>query len=91
MWVLDVDALSIQTDSIHQQQKALGRAKTFEWLAGEQRTPSASRDTEQLFVKLKDKEKNLEAFEEKITTQGSRYKFSSNCNILRYGIQFISY
>ncbi|XP_040009992.1 ataxin-7-like protein 2b [Xiphias gladius] len=71
------------TDSIHQQQKALGSAKTFDQLAGEQRTAPAGRDMEQLLVKLKDKEQHLETFEEKITTQGSRYNFNSNCHILR--------
>lgn len=80
----DVAVLSTQIDSIHQQQKALGRARTFDQLAAEQRTASAGRDMEQLLVKLKEKEQHLEAFEEKITTQGSRYNFSNNCHILRY-------
>ncbi|XP_040914534.1 ataxin-7-like protein 2b [Toxotes jaculatrix] len=75
--------LICNTDSIHQQQKALGRAKTFDQLAVEQRTTSAGREVEQLVVKLKDKEQLVEAFEEKITTQSSRYSFSSNCHILR--------
>ncbi|GLD45969.1 ataxin-7-like protein 2 isoform X1 [Lates japonicus] len=70
-------------DSIHQQQKALGRAKTFDQLAAEQRIASAGRDMEQLLVKLKEREQHLEASEEKITTQGSRYNFSNNCHILR--------
>lgn len=76
--------LSTQTDSIHQQQKAMGKPKSFDQLAAEQRTASAGRDMEQLLVKSKDKEPHLEAFEEKTATQGSKYNSSSNCHILRY-------
>ncbi|XP_071332106.1 ataxin-7-like protein 2b isoform X1 [Trachinotus anak] len=75
--------LICNTDSIHQQQKALGRASTSGQLAVEQRAASAGRDMELFLVKLKEKEQHLEAFEEKITTQGNRYNFNSNCNILR--------
>ncbi|XP_023283206.1 ataxin-7-like protein 2 [Seriola lalandi dorsalis] len=75
--------LICNTDCIQQQQKALGRAKSFDQLAVEQRAASAGRDMEQLLVKLKDKEQHLEVFEEKITTQGNRYNFNSNCHILR--------
>ncbi|XP_031142739.1 ataxin-7-like protein 2b isoform X1 [Sander lucioperca] len=64
------------TDSIHQQQKASGRTKTFDQLAEEQKTTSAGRDIEQLLVKSKDKEQHLEAFKEKITQS------SKNCHIL---------
>lgn len=78
--------LSTQTDSIHQQQKALGRTKTFDQLAVEHRAASAGRDMEQLLVKSKYKEQHLEAFEEKATAQGSKYNFNSNCHILRYEI-----
>ncbi|XP_070767211.1 ataxin-7-like protein 2b [Enoplosus armatus] len=74
--------LICNTDSIHQQQKALGRTKTFDQLAVEQRTASAGRDMEQLLVKSKDKEQRLEAFEEKITSQGNKYNLNSNCHIL---------
>ncbi|XP_037334701.2 ataxin-7-like protein 2b isoform X1 [Pungitius pungitius] len=42
--------LICNTDSIHQQQKALGRTKTFDQLTEEQKTPSADGDTEQLLV-----------------------------------------
>ncbi|XP_068997506.1 ataxin-7-like protein 2b isoform X1 [Embiotoca jacksoni] len=75
--------LICNTDSIQQQQKALGKHETTEQSAAEQRTTSAGRDMEQLLVKSKHKEKHLEAFEEKITTQGSKYNFNSNCRILR--------
>ncbi|XP_044065556.1 ataxin-7-like protein 2b isoform X2 [Siniperca chuatsi] len=73
--------LICNTDSIHQQQKALGKTKTFDHLAVEQRAASAGRDMEQLLVKSK--EQHLEAFEEKITTQGSKYNLNSNCHFLR--------
>ncbi|XP_044208257.1 ataxin-7-like protein 2b isoform X2 [Thunnus albacares] len=75
--------LICNNDSIHQQQGALGRTKTFDQLAVEQRTPSAGRDIEQLPVKSKDKEQHLEAFEEKIANQGSKTNFNNNCHILR--------
>ncbi|XP_030277752.1 ataxin-7-like protein 2b isoform X1 [Sparus aurata] len=77
--------LICNTDSIHQQQKAMGKPKSFDQLAAEQRTASAGRDMEQLLVKSKDKEPHLEAFEEKTATQGSKYNSSSNCHILRSG------
>lgn len=80
----------MQTDSIHQQQKAL-RTKTFDQLAAEQRTASAGRDMEQPLVKSKDKEQHWETFEEKITTQGSKYNFNSNCHSLRYEMWFIQF
>ncbi|XP_019944339.2 ataxin-7-like protein 2b [Paralichthys olivaceus] len=72
--------LICNTDSMHQQQKAQGRTKTFDQLSVEQREriPSAGRDVEQLLVKLKDKEQHSE---EKLT-QGSRHNLSSNCHIL---------
>ncbi|KAM7404609.1 hypothetical protein PAMP_011942 [Pampus punctatissimus] len=69
-------------ESIHQQQRALGRTRAFDQLAVEQRTPSAGRDMEQLPVKSKDKEHHLEAFEEKMATQGNKNKFNNNCHIL---------
>ncbi|KAM9350952.1 ataxin-7-like protein 2b [Symphorus nematophorus] len=75
--------LICNTDSIQQQQKAMGRTKTFDQSAAEQRGALAGRDTEQLLVKSKEKEQHLEAFEEKKTTQGSKYNFSSKCHILR--------
>ncbi|XP_076598280.1 ataxin-7-like protein 2b [Chaetodon auriga] len=75
--------LICSTDSIHQQQKVMGRTKTFDQLVVEQRMASAGRDMERLLVKSQDKEQNLEAFEEKTTTQGSKYNFNSNCHILR--------
>ncbi|XP_029362637.1 ataxin-7-like protein 2b [Echeneis naucrates] len=68
--------LTCNTDSIHQQQKAVRRIKTFDQVA-------AGRDMEQLLVKLKDKEQHGTAMEEKITTQANRYNFNSNCHILR--------
>eukprot|EP00064_Thunnus_orientalis_P006995 superscaffoldBa00000752_g7014 len=74
--------LICNNDSIHQQQGALGRTKTFDQLAVEKRTPSAGRDIEQLPVKSKDKEQHLEAFEEKIANQGSKTNFNNNCHIL---------
>ncbi len=77
-------ALSAQIDSIHQQQKAMGRTKTFDQLAVEQRAASAGRDMEPLLVESKHKEKHLEAFDEKKATQGSKYNLNSNCLILRY-------
>lgn len=77
--------LLTQTGSIQQQQKAMGKTKTFDQLAVEQRTASAGRDMEQLLVKPKDKE-HLEAFEDKKTTQGCKYNFNSNVHILRYEI-----
>lgn len=79
--------LSTQTDSIHQQQQqASGRTKTFDQLAEEQKTASTGRDMEELPVKSKDKEIQPEAFEEKITTQGSKQNFNSNGRSLRYEI-----
>ncbi|XP_059189509.1 ataxin-7-like protein 2b [Centropristis striata] len=78
--------LICNTDSIHQQQKASGRSKTFDELAEEQRTASAGRDVEQLLVKSKDNEQHREASEEKTTTQSSKH-FNSNCHILRSGDQ----
>nr|XP_040049611.1 ataxin-7-like protein 2b isoform X2 [Gasterosteus aculeatus aculeatus] len=54
---LSSQELICTTDSIHQQQKALGRTKTFDQLTEEQKTPSADRDTEQLPVGSKDNEK----------------------------------
>lgn len=80
LFFLSCAVLSTQTDSIHQQQKASGRTKTFDQLAEEQKTTSAGRDIEQLLVKSKDKEQHLEAFKEKITQS------SKNCHILRYEI-----
>ncbi|XP_035511903.1 ataxin-7-like protein 2b isoform X1 [Morone saxatilis] len=74
--------LICNTDSIHQQQKALGRTKTFGQLAVEQRTTPTGRDVEQSLVKSEDKEQHLEAFEEKKMTQGSKYNFSSNRHIV---------
>ncbi|KAI3357383.1 hypothetical protein L3Q82_015809 [Scortum barcoo] len=71
--------LICNSDSIHQQQKTL-RTKTFDQLAAEQRPPSTCRDMEQPPVKSKDREQHWEAFEEKITTQGSKYNFNSNCH-----------
>lgn len=82
-YFLPCAVLSTQTESIHQQQKAMGRTKIFDQLAVEQRTSSAGRDMEQLPLKSKDKEQHSEAFEEKTTTQGSKYNFNSNCHILR--------
>ncbi|XP_035499863.1 ataxin-7-like protein 2b isoform X3 [Scophthalmus maximus] len=73
--------LICNTDSIHQQPKALGRARTFDQLAGEQRVAPAGRDVEQVHVKLKDKEQHLESCEEKLT-QGSRCNCNSNCHML---------
>ncbi|XP_034733892.1 ataxin-7-like protein 2b isoform X1 [Etheostoma cragini] len=60
------------TDSIHQQQKASRRTKTFDQSAEEQKTFCTGQDREQLLVKSKDKEKHPEAFKEKIT-QSSKY------------------
>lgn len=77
-------AISLQSESIHHQQKTLGRAKSFDQLTVEQR---AGRDLEQLLVKLKDKEQNVETVEEKISTQGNKYNFKNNCHLLRCGIQ----
>ncbi|CAK6951330.1 ataxin-7-like protein 2b isoform X1 [Scomber scombrus] len=74
--------LICNTDSIHQQQGASGRTKTFDQLAVQQRTPSAGRDMEQLPVKSKDKEQPLEDFEEKIATQRNKNNFSNNCHML---------
>ncbi|KAL7398892.1 hypothetical protein ABVT39_016693 [Epinephelus coioides] len=75
--------LICNTDSIHQQeQKSLGRTKTVDQLAEEQKTGSTGREMEQLLVKSKDKAQHLEAFEDKITTQGSKHNFNSNCHIL---------
>ncbi|XP_019114778.2 ataxin-7-like protein 2b isoform X2 [Larimichthys crocea] len=74
--------LICNTGSIQQQQKAMGKTKTFDQLAVEQRTASEGRDMEQLLVKPKDKE-HLEAFEDKKTTQGCKYNFNSNVHILR--------
>ncbi|XP_035499862.1 ataxin-7-like protein 2b isoform X2 [Scophthalmus maximus] len=76
--------LICNTDSIHQQPKALGRARTFDQLAGEQRVAPAGRDVEQVHVKLKDKEQHLESCEEKLT-QGSRCNCNSNCHMLGSG------
>ncbi|XP_045912356.1 ataxin-7-like protein 2b isoform X2 [Micropterus dolomieu] len=75
--------LTCNTDSIHQQQKTMGRTKTFDQLAVEQRAACAGRHVEQLLVKSKDIEQHLEAFEEKITTRGSKYNLNSSCHILR--------
>ncbi|XP_068453944.1 ataxin-7-like protein 2b isoform X2 [Clinocottus analis] len=61
-------------DSIHQQQKALGRTKTFDQLTEEQKTASAGQDIEQLPVKSKNKEQQ----QEKIALQSS-----TTVNILR--------
>lgn len=62
----------------------MGRTKTFDQLAVEQRAACAGRHVEQLLVKSKDIEQHLEAFEEKITTRGSKYNLNSSCHILRY-------
>ncbi|XP_029291871.1 ataxin-7-like protein 2b isoform X2 [Cottoperca gobio] len=71
--------LIYNTDSIHQQQqKALGRTKTFDPLAEEQEAASAAQDIERLLVTPKDREQHLEAFEEKIPTQSCK-TFNSNC------------
>ena len=67
----------------------MGRTKTFDQLAAEQKAAPAGRDTEQLLVKSKEKEQHLEAFEEKTTTQGSKYSINSKCHILRYEIRFL--
>uniref|UniRef100_UPI0037E9785A ataxin-7-like protein 2b n=1 Tax=Semicossyphus pulcher TaxID=241346 RepID=UPI0037E9785A len=75
--------LICKTDSIQQQQKALGRTKTSDQLAVEPKTASAGRNMEQLLVKTKDNLRHLEALEDKITTQGSKYHFNSSCHILR--------
>ncbi|XP_042347871.1 ataxin-7-like protein 2b [Plectropomus leopardus] len=74
--------LICNNDSIHQQQqKPSGRTKIVERLAEEQKTVPTDREMEQLLVKSKDKVQHLEAFEEKITTQGSKYSFSSNRHV----------
>ncbi|XP_075951331.1 ataxin-7-like protein 2b isoform X2 [Anarhichas minor] len=73
--------LICNTDSVHQQQKALGRTKTSDQLTEEQKTASAGRDMEQLPVKSKDKEQHHQQ-QEKITLQSST-TFNSNCHILR--------
>ncbi|XP_054465557.1 ataxin-7-like protein 2b isoform X2 [Anoplopoma fimbria] len=71
--------LICNTDSIHQQQKALERIKTPDQLTEEKKTASAGRDMEQLPVKPKDREQHHQQ-QEKITTQSSK---TFNSNILR--------
>uniref|UniRef100_A0A3P8TUI8 Ataxin 7-like 2b n=1 Tax=Amphiprion percula TaxID=161767 RepID=A0A3P8TUI8_AMPPE len=75
--------LTCNTDSINQQQKTSAKPKTIDQLAAEKTKVSGGLEVEQLFDKSKHKDKHLEAFEEKITTQGSKYNFNSNCHILR--------
>lgn len=75
--------LSLQIDSTHQQQKAVGKPATADQLAVEQKTASAGPDMEQLLVKSKHKDKHLEPLKEKITNQGSKYNFNGNCHLLR--------
>ncbi|XP_068589239.1 ataxin-7-like protein 2b isoform X1 [Cebidichthys violaceus] len=72
--------LICNTDSIQQQQKALGRTKTFDQLTEEQKRASAGRDMEQLPVKSKDKEQHHQQ-QEKIILQITTS--NSNCHIVR--------
>ncbi|XP_056278969.1 ataxin-7-like protein 2b isoform X1 [Pseudoliparis swirei] len=72
--------LLCKTDSIHQQQKALGSTKTSDQWTEEQNTASGGQDMEQLPVKSKDKEQHHQ--QEKITLQSST-TFNGNSHILR--------
>ncbi|TNN82923.1 Ataxin-7 [Liparis tanakae] len=72
--------LLCKTDSIHQQQKALGRTKTSDQWTEEQNTASGGQDMEQLPVKSKDKEQHHQ--QEKITLQSST-TCNGNSHILR--------
>ncbi|XP_034000803.1 ataxin-7-like protein 2b isoform X2 [Trematomus bernacchii] len=74
--------LICNTDSIHQQQKALGRSNTLAQLAEEQKPASIGHALDQLLVNSKDKEQHLEAFEDTKTTQTSK-TFNSNFHIPR--------
>ncbi|XP_034394166.1 ataxin-7-like protein 2b isoform X2 [Cyclopterus lumpus] len=72
--------LICNTDSIHQEQNALGRTKTVDQLTEEQKTASGGQDMEQLPVKSKDKEQHQQQHE-KITLQSSK-TFNSNSHVL---------
>ncbi|XP_041654581.1 ataxin-7-like protein 2b isoform X2 [Cheilinus undulatus] len=75
--------LICNTDSIQQQQKALGKTKTFDQLEAEPKTGSAGRNIEQLPVKTKEKTQHSEAFEDNIKTQSNKCNLKSSCHILR--------
>lgn len=76
--------LSAQTDAIHLQQGAFGKTKSFEQLA----TASAGRDVETLPLRSTEKEKHLEALEEKIASRCRKYNFNNNCHVLRCVVAF---
>lgn len=70
---------SVQTDSIHQQQKGK-KTNASDQLAAESKSASVGQNMGQLPLKSS----HLEALKDKTTTQDSKHNSNSNCHILRY-------
>ncbi|XP_060913086.1 ataxin-7-like protein 2b isoform X1 [Labrus mixtus] len=75
--------LLCNSDSMQQQQKALGRTGTFNQLVVEPRTASVSagQNMEQLPAKSNENPQHLETLEDIQRTQGSKYNFNSSCHV----------